>query len=70
MSKLGAQVTTTDPTTDYSYLVTQLESITGGKYSETGGIIWIDRSTPNSDDRLKQAVLDCLANKFTGHIKR
>jgi hypothetical protein len=67
MNKLGAQVTETDPTTDNAYLVTQLEAGPDGRYSDTGGRYWVDKAKPNPEDRMKQAVKDCLTNKFSGH---
>jgi hypothetical protein len=70
MPQLGAQVTQTDPATDNAYLITQLEMDATGHYVGTGGVIWVDRALPHPDDRMRQAVLDCLAMKFSGHRKR
>lgn len=70
MAKLGAQVTETNPA-DNVYCVTQLEQ-TGpnGEYTTTGGVIWVDKAKPNPEDRMKQAVVDCLTARFTKHSKK
>ena len=67
MNKLGAQVTQTNPTTDDAYLVSQLESGMDGRYSETGGIIWVDKAKPDPEERMKQAISICLKSRFSGH---
>ena len=67
MSKLGAQVTETDPVADNAYLVTQMEAGPDGRYFDTGGRYWVDKAKPDSEERMKQAVKNCLASKFSGH---
>jgi hypothetical protein len=63
--KLAAQVASTSDT-DYAYSVSQLEqkSPPNGAYTRTGGVIWIDKSKPEVDARLLEAVKKCLANRF------
>jgi len=72
MSKLGAQVTETDPNHRIpSYCVTQLEQKEPkGKYSPTDGVIWVRKDRPNYEDTMKQAVIDCLTTKFKGNSRR
>ena len=63
--KLAAQVASTQES-DYAYSVSQLEQKTppNGAYTRTGGVVWIDKSKPDVDARLLEAVKSCLAKRF------
>jgi len=69
--KLGAQITKTDEQADFAYLVTQLEqAMPAGIYAPTGGLVWVDRSLPDPERRLIEALDLCFAARFSGHRRK
>ena len=64
MKKYGVQITVTEPN-DNAYCVYQLaQDPKRNEYTRLGPVIWIDRTSPNANDLLLDAIQMALSGKI------